>query len=150
VTLLALDASTTAVGWALFDDGDYRESGVYVPDGDDWVERVINIDRWLYNLCLEFDAVGYEIATGNRGNMATNRKLGAVEFVVRQFCKLQHMELTTVTASQVKATGCHKNAPWVATTIKRGRFPEADVVGGDEADAIGVGLACWGKVRANV
>ena len=31
MNLLALDASTTAVGWALFDDGEYSHSGVYEP-----------------------------------------------------------------------------------------------------------------------
>ena len=139
--ILCLDASTTAVGWALFDDGEYLESGVYVPKGKDWVQRVTDFDRWLNDNDLEFDAIGYEIASGDHGNMEVNRKLGAVEFVTRQFCRLQAVQFIDVNVQQVKATGCHKNAPWAATTIKRGKFPEADVVGGDEADAIGVGLA---------
>jgi len=144
--LLALDASTTAVGWALFDDGEYVDSGVYVPapdcdDGDDWEQRVSAISHWLFDNGFEFDAIGYEIASGDHKNMKVNRMLGAVEFVVRQFCRLQDVEFIEVNVQQVKATGCHKNAPWAATTIKRQRFPDADVVGGDEADAIGVGLA---------
>jgi len=150
--LLALDASTTAVGWSLFGGADYVDSGVYRPKGDDWVSRVCDIERWLYDVDVEadYDTIGYEIATGNRGNMATHRKLGAVEFVVRQYCKFTDIDLHTVTASQVKATGCHKNAPWAATTIKRSQQPDGyldEKHPGDEADAIGVALAVIRKAR---
>ena len=138
--LLALDASTTAVGWALFDGGDYLESGVYVPEGDDWVARVIDIDRWLNDapMCA-YDAIGYELATGNRGNMRTNRLLGAVEFIVCQFCRFLDIDLYTVTASQVKATGCHKYRIPVAEAIAGRKMDRRHP--GDEADAIGVALA---------
>ena len=143
--LLALDASTTAVGWALFDDGDYLESGVYVPKGDDWVERVMSIGAWLYDSDLEYDDLGLELATGNKGNMHTNRLLGAVEYEIRQFCKLHEIDLHTVTASQVKATGCHKDAIPVAVGIAE--RPMHYMHPGDEADAIGVALAVIKKVR---
>jgi hypothetical protein len=145
MTLLALDASTTAVGWSLFDDAEYLESGVFVPKGGDWVERVYNIEGWLYDNGLEYDDMAFELATGNRGNMATNRKLGAVEYVIRYFCKAHEIELITVTASQVKATGCHKGAQWGALATK-GRALDTGHPG-DEADAIGVGLACWKKMK---
>ena len=145
--LLSLDASTTAVGWALFDDGDYLESGGYVPKGEDWVERVNQFECSLYDGfddANEYDELAFELATGNKGNMATHRKLGAVEYVIRLFCKLNDIPVHTVTASQVKATGVHKDAQWGAVAMK-GRALDARHPG-DEADAIGVGLAV-DKVR---
>ena len=148
--LLSLDASTTAVGWALFDDGEYLESGVYLPRGEDWVDRVIDIDRWLNDNGLEYDAIGFELATGNRGNMRTNRMLGAVEFVARQFCRFLDVDLYTVTASQVKATGVHKGDIQAAAWIKRENHPTWQLDPkhpGDEADAIGVALAVDKMIR---
>ena len=141
---LNLDASTTAVGWCLSDDGQYLESGVYVPAGEDWVDRVIDIDRWLNDNGLEFDEIGFELATGSRGNMKTNRMLGAVEFVARQFCRFLDIDLYTVTASQVKATGVHKHRIGVAESIAGKKLDRKHP--GDEADAIGVWLAV-DKVR---
>jgi hypothetical protein len=149
--ILALDASTTAVGWSLFDDATYLESGVFVPKSGDWVKRVRYIDLWLHGGSIDFDAIGYEIASGDHGNMEVNRKLGAVEFVVRQFCQLQDIEFIEVNVQQVKATGCHKAALSVADAIiaeahpHRAHFANRALVG-DEADAIGVGLACWKKI----
>ena len=143
--LLALDASTTAVGWALFDGPDYVDSGVYVPKGEDWVDRVMSIGAWLYDSELEYDDLAFELATGNKGNMHTNRLLGAVEYEIRQFCRIHEIAVHTVTASQVKATGCHKLAISVAGAIAvhpmNGKHP------GDEADAIGVALAMNKMIR---
>ena len=157
--ILALDASTTAVGWAVFEDGDYRESGVYVPKHDDWWLRVRHIGLWLdgkLNGSLYHGAypgpvvrVAYEIATGNRGNMRTNRLLGAVEYEVR--CAVRRYSLQVpfleVTASQVRATQCHKENLPNAVSIKGAPLHKTKKLAGDEADAIGVGLAAWGKIK---
>ena len=142
--LLALDASTTACGWCLMEDGEWQESGVWKPPPKlPWWQRVqcyeASLGAWIWR--LDIDTVVYELATGNKGNMHTNRLLGAVEYVTRRAC-LINPTLITVTASQVIASGCHKHALYVASAIA-GR----EVTSGDEADSIGCGLAGWKKIR---
>ena len=144
--ILALDASTTAAGWCVANGGEYQESGVYRPNENDWWERCWLISLWLDEFIttkMVPDFVVLELATGNKGNMHTNRLLGAVEYVVRIFCAGYSRPLVTVTASQVKATGCHKTALAVASAVA-GRA----ITSGDEADAIGVWLAGWAKIQA--
>ena len=145
--MLALDASTTAVGWAVFEDGEYVESGVYRPTGADWWNRVTCYRAWLYSRSCECqpDVIAYELATGRHGNGHTDRVLGAVEYVTRDFIEGYDLPFVTVTASQVKATGCHKHALDVAFQIKGNGLNPYNP--GDEADAIGVGLAAWGKIK---
>ena len=146
--LLALDASTTACGWCLMEDGEWQESGVWGPNPRlPWWARVSQYSDWLWRQIVppygnpEPDIVVMELATGNTGNMATNRKLGSVEYVTRLACH-NYVNLVTVTASQVIASGCHKHALYVASAIA-----SREVVSGDEADAIGVGLAGWRKIH---
>lgn len=149
--LLALDPSTTTVGWCVAIDGEYHESGVYKPRGRDAWARIEDYEDWLMSWFQRGfladtvpDALATELATGNRGNMRTNRLLGAVEYVTRKTAGDYGVPLVTVTASQVRASGCHKGALAVASAIA-GR----DVTSGDEADAIGVMLAGWGKWKAD-
>jgi hypothetical protein len=147
--LLALDASTTAVGWALFLDGDYLSSSAFgLGRGVPWWKRVDKFGTWLneYLRMHIVDRVAFELATGNKGNMRTNRVLGAVEYMARSLADAHDIPLTTVTASQVKASGVHKNALAVAEGIA-GRVLAPGRLAGDEADAIGVGFAAWKKVQ---
>ena len=146
--ILALDASTTAVGWCVgWTDGRYDSSGVYLPPGKEWHERVSNISGWLWER-IEWEDVEYiafEVATGNRGNMATHRKLGAVEYVIQQACSTFDMSCLRVTASQVKAIGCSKDALAVAESIVGGTLDAKHA--GDQADAVGVWLAAVKLLR---
>ena len=148
---LALDPSTTVIGWALFDGTDYLDSGVFVPDGEHWYRRVMAFRSWLFEVfCgypspIEYDdinRVAFEWPTGNRGNMKTNVKLGGPVFVIRSLCHHHNRPCMSVTASQVIASGCHKKALQVASSIA-GR----EIASGDEADAIGVALAAIKKER---
>ena len=84
------------------------------------------------------EIVAYEVATGNRGNMHTNRLLGAVEYAAHRTVRdtSGRRQFATVTASEVRASGVHKEALWMASAIKRA--PLDDKHAGDEADAIGV------------
>lgn len=144
--ILALDASTTSVGWCVAEDDEYIDSGVFRPGGDSWWIRLASFQYWLHG---QFAPTGfgitslfYEIATGNKGNMHTNRLLGAAEYIVREIAEFVECPLTTVTASQVRASGCHKDALSVASSIA-GRPVES----GDEADAIGCWLAGLAKLK---
>ena len=146
--ILALDASTTAIGWALFKDDKLDNSGVYVPPPKlDWWERVARFGGWL-NASLDrnpnISTIAYELATGRHGNVHTDRLLGAVEYEARRIA-YRHVFIT-VTASQVRATECHKENLANAVGVKGGA-PLDKKHPRDEADAIGVGLAAWGKIK---
>jgi hypothetical protein len=45
--LLALDTSSTCVGWAVFDNGELTESGQYVQEGAEHGEKLTNFLQWL-------------------------------------------------------------------------------------------------------
>ncbi|RPJ40068.1 MAG: hypothetical protein EHM35_00230 [Planctomycetaceae bacterium] len=146
--VLAIDASTVAVGWSLFEDGEYRASNVYVPHGSDWRERVKSIVRWLTDKVYTTGpaVLAYEIASGDRRNMATNRKLGGVEWACWSVADHWDVRWLPVNAMQVKASGCHKEALPIAKDIA-GRALDAKNAE-DEADAIGVGLAAVALLKA--
>ena len=149
--LLALDASTTAVGWSLFQDGEYLDSGVYIPKPSlNWRQRLWLISDWLNDLLCEdtqIRAVAYEIASGNRGNMATHRKLGAVEWLTWAVVSERGPQWIEVNVQQVRAQSCNKtdegifNARLYTGKALDGRYA------GDEADAVGVGLAALANPR---
>jgi len=144
--LLALDASTTAVGWALSRDADLQMSSVFVPDPAlPWWCRVHSIGQWLRNQFPSPDVIAYELATGRHGNLHTDRVLGALEYEVRLATIRMGAEFVGVTASQVKATGVHKDNLEMARQFKRG--PLHEMHPGDEADALGVSIAAWRVIK---
>jgi len=145
MNLFALDASTTAVGWAVFVDGEYGYSGVYVPVHEHWWIRIHKFGVFLQAQIQGegIETVAYELATGHHGNVRTDRLLGAVEYEART-CVWQApwpVQFLAVTASQVRATECHKKNLAYAAAVKGAPLHSNAKLAGDEADAIGVGLA---------
>jgi len=143
--ILSIDPSTTTVGWALFSgesEADFVDCGEYKPTGRDAWGRVLDYGQWLCDAIQGWDPamVCYELATGNRGNMRTNRLMGGLEAMTRWMVQ-DGPELVTVVASQVRASGCHKKALWAATAITKRPMT------GDMADAIGVALAAFKKLQ---
>lgn len=148
-TLLAIDASTVSIGWAVFVGGEYRESGVFNPQGDDAWNRIEQYEEWLSRwwrgFCLLLpDIIAYELATGRHGNARTDRLLGGLEYATRRNW-FNYGRLIIVTASQVRASGCHKKALHYASAITG-----KEITSGDEADAIGVALAALAKMGENL
>lgn len=139
--ILALDASTTAVGWCEANDDEYVNSGVFLPSKGEWQERIQDIGRWMHNLQFRwhYDVLFYEIATGSHRNMATDRKLGALEYACWCQARRFSVGVVPVTASQVRATGVHKKALAAAIAVAGGELDTRRP--GDEADALGVWLA---------
>lgn len=144
--ILGLDASTTAVGWCLLQDGEYANSGVFKPQGDDWKERVAQIDYFLSNLMLEHCYnqvhVGYEVASGAHGNMHTNRLLGAVHWACWSATEWDWATWHEINVQQVKQAAANKTEDGM---MGARAISGKEDIGEDEADAIGVALACWGK-----
>jgi hypothetical protein len=151
--VLALDASTTAVGWVIADGDEHLESGVYRPKGRDAHARIEDLEQWLGRPFIyqhwkyaPIEAVFYEKATGRHGNMETDRLLGAVEHAIVAVARRWNAEVVWVVASQVKASGVHKDTDdAIAEALIGGplhaRYP------GDHKDAIGVWLAGLAKWR---
>ena len=158
MVILGLDASTTACGWCILDGDQYVGSGVQVwTPKIAWECRVIEFAEWL-NRSLEqhvIDVIGYEIASGGHKNKKTDRQLGAVEYVVRTAAIKHAARFLELSPSQVKATGCHKDALGIAASIIRQNDPGFEFVlktakdrdhAGDWADGIGAAYAALAKL----
>ena len=158
--ILAIDASTTSVGWALFfedseGDGEFASSGTFLPIGDKAEDRIADYGLWLLDL-LETNAkihvVAYEIASGAHGNMRTNRLLGGVEYLTRWVVRdCKNVEFVPVRTAQGRAAGAHKKNLGFAGLVRGKPFKWKSKAEkkrcGDEADAIGIGLAAQRLLR---
>jgi hypothetical protein len=146
--LLGLDASTTAVGWALVLSLPKGEKtvlglGTFIPTAKDpWDVRVDAIGLFLDGLFREWgertEVVAYEVATGNRGNMRTNRLLGAVEYETLARARDWNLATFAVVASQTKARVRQIMARRLALACNPGASEHA-------IDAVAVGLAALWK-----
>lgn len=136
--ILALDPSSTHVGYCLALDGDYQLSGVFTPKGNADA-RVKAILTWAWDVLrahLPGVVVLEEPAANNaHRNAKTDRILARVGGVLEAVALLCEARVARVYPSQVKATGCSKDALFMAAAIA------GKPVGEDEADAIGVWLA---------
>lgn len=148
--VLALDASTTAVGWCVGQGEGYLASGAFDPGGGSAESRIHAIARWARDmLCLwDPDLVAIEEPTGDHGNRRVDRLLARVGGVVEGICQTAEppVEVTYVHPMQIKQTPFHKNAT-VAAAHFAGKDP--DEVGGDETDAIGAWHVAVGRLRAH-
>jgi hypothetical protein len=155
--ILALDASTSYVGWCAAENDTYIESGLWVPEKqqDIW-DKIWNIGQVVYRAVLqeEYTHLFYERPTGNNKNMDTNLKLGALMYEVIHRTRILDCRFIEVTASQVKATGVHKDKleneykKFAPIYKKDGTINKAAMERlGHEADAIGVWLAGLKKME---
>lgn len=134
--ILALDASTTTIGWCYARGDSYINSGVYKPRGMSAWDRIVNIGMWLSNTLYRFtpQVVVAEESCGDRGNRRTDRLLGAVLGVIF-YCVRIHTDahFVFVNPSSVKATGFCKD-----TLFETALLVSKEKLNADEADAIGV------------
>ena len=157
VRVLALDASTKAVGWALgchLKDLDvarydqtigvkgYRlDSGVYLPSWHCrypkiWVERVHWIQIWIIGKIADHavDVLVYETPSSTR-NQKVTRQLGAVEWVILDGGRRYSIPVHGINQSSIKATGISKKGLERAAVYKGAELDKKNA--GDEADALG-------------
>jgi len=132
--ILALDASSTNVGWCLAQDSRYIDSGVYRPRGDAG-ERVIAIAFWISGMIQTHapDLVAIEEPTGHHRNLRTDRLLARVGGNIEGICVTSGVLVRWIHAMKVKATGFCKS-----TTRETALLVGKPSIGPDEADAIGV------------
>lgn len=158
--ILALDASTTSIGYCFAKGEAYLESGIVRPKAkDEWHLRIIQFRNWLNGFIIDNDlhvpgscVIVYEKATGHhgrgQGNVNTHRLLGAVEFKIRELAVRWGILWTQVYPAQIKATGvCKDNLEFAQLYIQRYvpyftfdlSTKAARERAGDQADAVG----CW-------
>lgn len=135
--ILALDASSTHVGYCLARGESYIESGVFVPGPhDDARLRVRKIVAFIANYLNDKapEIVVIEEPMGSHGNLKTDRLLawtcGAID-ATAQLMRVKTIELIHPLA--VKRTGFSKDHAGAAACLVNKRS-----VGPDEADAIGI------------
>lgn len=144
--VIALDPSSSNVGWATFLDGEYMNSGVFTPSGKT-EQRVFKIFQWvndtvrMWNYRDSDTTVVIEEPAGSHKNAKTDRLLARVGGIIESVMWMNGWRVARVWPSQVKATGvCKDHLDAAAAIAGRG-------VGPDEADAIGVGLAYFAQVK---
>jgi len=76
--ILALDASSTAVGWCVGQGSEYLNSGTYRPSGDCASARIHHIAEWTRDTIATYDPdlVAIEEPMGHHRNLRTDRLLG--------------------------------------------------------------------------
>jgi Holliday junction resolvasome RuvABC endonuclease subunit len=132
--ILALDASSTNVGYCLAQGERYLNSGVYRPKGEADL-RVNAIASWVGGMLQvhDPDLVAIEEPTGSHRNLRTDRLLARVGGNIEGVCVANGVPVRWIHAMKVKATGFSKDtAREAALLVGKGS------VGPDEADAIGV------------
>jgi len=148
--LLALDASTTNIGYAVMVDGKITKADVYRPRGG--VQARLRLTaRWLHMLMVshgDFTHLAIEEAMGNHKNRQTDRKLSRVIGACLAIAALHDAHWLLIHPSTIKATGCHKHALRIAEATAGLEHGSLDRPGGEDiADAIGCALAAWTEIR---
>ena len=162
MNIIALDASTSCVGWCWGNDDRYVKSGIYQPNGFDAWDKIEQTQAWLNTFLHSrgglFNCLVYEYPSGNKGNMHANLVLGGVLFgcvsTFRGYYRTVFNKLNApiifVRPSAVKATGVYKGQLEMARKYKDFQLiyktdgstnKAACDRQNDEIDAIGVWLA---------
>jgi Holliday junction resolvasome RuvABC endonuclease subunit len=146
--IYAFDASTTKVGWCQMNlRGDVLRSGCFSPQGRRAEQRLPKIWQFAHNLLADAaqgSAVAIEEPRGYHANMNTNIVLGRAFGVVEAAAYFYNFPVVGVNPQSVKQSGVHKNALRVASQLA------GHSVLGDEADAIGVGLAALAEIKESL
>lgn len=152
--ILALDPSSTHVGWCFGIDQDIRTSGCFDPPDKTPLTRLRSIWAWADETIAQVkpEILAYEEPAGNHGNRKTDRLLANVTGVILA-AGFRHgiYRVSRIFPMQVKATKAYKGGP---DNLGPRRIAAAAVgkrmVGPDEADAIGVYLATLHKLGHQV
>ena len=165
-TLLSLDTSSSKTGWAVFEDGKYKESGVYdwshIKNTEDrlqlmYIEIIQNIDKYEPDiLVIEKDVVG----SGKKQNISTINTLvkliggvWAYQVEVNMNCpieepKIFYMEYSPSEWRKLIGIKGRKREEYKNASIKNIKEIYNLDVDDNEADAINIGLAYikdWGE-----
>ena len=143
--ILALDASSTNVGWCIARGDHYINSDVFSPRAraKPW-ERITQIVTWLDRTLKAYDVdyVAIEEPMGHHANLKTDRLLARVCGNIEAVCTIRGIPSLFIHPKKVKATGYSKDnqreAAWLVGK---------ETVTNDEADAIGIWQALLVQFR---
>lgn len=145
VTILGLDASSTTIGWVVY-DGAVQAHGQLLLKGDDIAERCRQAHTGL-NLILSnypyIDAIALEspVCRFAKAVIPQARVSGALLAAAA----LRGILTCEVTPSAAKAVLC--GAGTASKTLMQAAAVQYGVNGEHAADALGVALSAYGKVR---
>lgn len=134
--ILALDPSSTHIGYCIAAGDEYVASGVFVPKGQADGRLAQIVDWALHKITIyEPEIVVLEEPAANNAhkNPKTDRLLARVGGAIEAVALLNGVQVERVWPSQVRASGVSKDGLWAAL-----RITGKKKVGPDEADAIGV------------
>ena len=145
--ILAIDASTSNVGWCIADSDGYVLSGQWRPMVASFA-AVLLYREWAISMvgATAPDVVFYERPSGVHGNMWTNALLGALWY--ETWC-CSNNNLVVVSPAEIKKTGVCKGAyqnPYKSFNVS-GLSKAAKKRIDDELDAIGCWLAGLEKMK---
>jgi hypothetical protein len=171
---LALDASTTDIGYVFSVDDKIIRIHNYQPKGDDVHERIADFDDWLSAMIVTFpsimgekgmvDVVFYEYPSGTKYHKSS-LLLGALWHRAIMQCRYHDIKFVEIRPKEAKATGIYK--VWSKTTksANMSRLTKANEYGcfqlitkkdgsinesamehqDNMIDAVGIWLAGWQK-----
>ena len=102
--ILSLDASTTCIGWAIFEEDNLIEYGRIEPTekGLDWRDRVHNLLPQLEQLILKYNPIEIyqeDVPMGGAGGAMIIAQLnylqGVLSVIERKYCNIQYINVGT-------------------------------------------------------
>lgn len=99
--ILALDASTKATGWSVFEDGEYTTSGMIEQKGKDAYDRIYQMQGQIGGLLSKYspDEVYLEDIVMER-NANTFRLLGFLSGGIQYICHSKNIPVRLIGASE--------------------------------------------------
>lgn len=104
MTFLSLDASTTCIGWAVFEDNYLKDYGRLIPTekGLDWMDRVHNLLPQLEQLILKYNPSKIyqeDVPMGGSGGALILSQLnflkGSLSVIERIYCEVEYIGVGT-------------------------------------------------------
>lgn len=100
--VLGIDASTTATGFAVLDDGELIHCGLIKPKSDDWRYRVKEITRVLEEIIEEYhpSTIMLEDVPLESKNVQTLYKLSVLQGYISKMCDEESVDLCLQTPTK--------------------------------------------------
>ena len=149
-TLIALDESTTCTGYAVFDDGELIEHGIFSFKSKDVLERVSLIMEEIENLIDTYKPDNMIIEDVQiTMNAATAKSLLGLQFMIEVYAHRNNISCETYRTTKWRKILGLSNSRSLDRKAKKQETIDyvkdkygIDVLKDDESDAIAIGTAC--------
>lgn len=155
--IIAIDPSSTSVGFAVFDDNFPVHCFSYKPKGKTLVERMVFVMSYVEGLIDTFEPDILAIETPYLGrNRSTAMKMGMIFGMIcgaiakKGYPEEQVIQIHPMTAKkaagQIKVRKRGESKQIVMDAMKK-EFPHLSIDNDDASDALAVGLAATEKIK---